>query len=193
MFGLEAELSFLKRGGRQQWWVHWKGEQRDLHQLWDEWKQILHCVWKMYEGYFTEHICFIHHCSYFWPLEKQALTDPSLHQYLMTVLTTKTPCVWEFENIFDVCLFRFSYSQITEETRSNNHLLTAHDYSTLVNLKIGKNLLQPNSDEIRFHSFFANIFSVLTARSSAKRAFYLFLLTFSTWTYIFISWDSDSP
>lgn len=103
-------------------------------------------------------IVFTDHCSYFWLLKIQALTEPSLQLYLMTILTTKSLCVCEFENILDICLFRFSYSQITEETRSNNCLLTSHDYSTLVNLKIGKNLLQTNSDEIRFHSFFANFF-----------------------------------
>lgn len=164
MFGLEAELRFLKRGGRQQWWIHWKGEQRDLHQLWDEWKRILHCVWKKHEGYFTEEVSTgngrlsLLTTVLISGTKKQALTEPSLQQYLMTILTTKSPCVCEFENILDVRSFRFSYSQITEETRSNNHLLTTRDYSTLVNLKIGKNLLQTNSDEIRFHSFFANIF-----------------------------------
>lgn len=200
MFGLEAEFRFLKRGGRQQWWRHWKGEQRDLHQLWDEWKHIPHCAWKIHKGGFhwvgvsrEWQIVFTDHCSYFWLLKIQALTEPSLRLYLMIILTTKSPCVCEFENILDICLFRFSYSQIIEETRFNNHLLTACDFSTLVNLKIGKNLLQTNSDEIRFHSFFAIIFSALTAKSSAKRAFYLFILTFSTWTYIFISRVSDSP
>lgn len=64
------------------------------------------------------------------------------------------------------------------------NLLSARDYSMLVKLKIGKNLLQTRSDEIRFHSFIAHTFPGLTPKSSAKGGLYLYLLTFSTWTYI---------
>jgi len=54
----------------------------------------------------------------------------------------------------------------------------------LVKLKIGKNLLRTGSDEIRFHSFIANLFPGLILKSSAKGALHLYLLTFRAGIYL---------
>lgn len=141
--------------------------------------------------------CFIDNNPYFWPL-KSRLWVTLLCRFSNTIrplptischnLSTKSPCVCELENILDVlCLLEFSCSQNIYSLGSHDptlSLLSVWDYSMLLKLKIGKQLLQTHSDEIRYHSSIANIFSGLTPKSSTKATLYLYLLTFSTWPYI---------